>query len=162
VNVTHFEIVASDFDVTGENAALKRPNALPFSGPEGLELGVKATELNDLVIFSVVTLGDLEQDLSWLEGAVAILLYLGNQVISQLTSWDLLGLFGNNLSFKLIWIKRERDPLSAIVVLKILVISSMCRDHNNLAIWQHDVLPVSFVPGSQRTKDLFILHKDFN
>lgn len=74
--------MASDLDFSGEDAALKGPNALPFSWPEGLELGVEATKLNDLVVVSIGTLGDLEQDLSWLEGAVAILLYLGNQVIS--------------------------------------------------------------------------------
>lgn len=162
VNVTHFEVVASDLDFSGENTSLKRPNALPFSRPKGLELGVEATKFNDLVVFSIGTLCDLEQDLSWLEAAFAILLCLSNQVISQLACWDLHGLLGNNGTFQLIWIKAERDTLGAIVVGKVVVNPSVGRDHDNLAIWQHDVLSVSFVPGSQRTKDLFVLHKDFN
>lgn len=102
------------------------------------------------MFISIGTLSDLEQDLAFLEGAIAILRYLHYQVVSKLASWNLHRLFGNNCSFKLIWIEGERDTLGTIVVRKIFVNSSMGRDHDNLAIWQHDVLSVSLVPGSQR------------
>lgn len=135
VNVTHFEIVTSDLDLTREIATLKSVDTLPFTAPECLKLGIEATEFDDLVVFSVGTLSDLETDLSGLESVIAILLYLCNQVVSKLACRHLHGLFRYDGTFKLKWIKRECDTLGAIIILEILVEPSVSRDHDNLAIW---------------------------